>query len=105
MKNNFSCLSIIQIDVPDFKGGRPLMLKSCEAYREGSPSGYLHIILVITDDFNSSIITKKIALITRIMLLSFGAFETTYFCVIAKQLSRYFQSGVLFIWVSLKNVL
>jgi hypothetical protein len=41
MKNNFSCLSFIQIDVPDFKGGRPLMLKRCEAIREHLECGYL----------------------------------------------------------------
>jgi hypothetical protein len=41
MKNNFSCLSFIQIDVPDFKGGRPLMLKRCEANQEGWKCGYL----------------------------------------------------------------
>jgi hypothetical protein len=41
MNNNFSCLSFIQIDVPDFKGGRPLTKKACEADRERLPSGNL----------------------------------------------------------------
>jgi len=42
--NDFSLKSNLKtftkIDVPDFKGGRPLMLKNCKANQEGKPSGY-----------------------------------------------------------------
>jgi hypothetical protein len=39
LKSNLKAFT--KIDVPDFKGGRPLMLKNCKANREGKPSGYL----------------------------------------------------------------
>jgi len=30
MIHNFACLSFIQIDVPDFKGGRPLIKRAAK---------------------------------------------------------------------------
>jgi len=30
MKNSFACLSFTKIDVPDFKGGRPLIKKAAK---------------------------------------------------------------------------
>jgi len=42
MKNNFSCLSFIQIDVPDFKGGRPLTKEAAKQTERVSCGAILH---------------------------------------------------------------
>jgi len=92
---HFSDLFHTKIDVPDFKGGRPLT-KKMRSKPRGLGKRLFCIILVIMQLWFCVAV-----FITRIMLLSFGAFETTYFCVIAKQLfSSRFLSGsakVLFI--------